>query len=83
MLPVAALDDVCVLADPLALAVRGGVRTTDSVAPTPAGCPVELVATAPPCTPWLDTQDTKLLAALPATDCATDGVIAAHGSFEE
>src|SRR6478609_742250 len=74
--------DVCVAAGPCLVAVRG-VRGADSVAPIPAGCPpvLKVVATAP-CPLWVCSQATKLLAALPETDCATDGVIAAHGSLD-
>ena len=83
MLPVAALLDDLRAADLLALAGARGVRTTDSVAPTPAGCPVRRAGRdGATCAPCVGSQATKLLAALPATDCATAGVIAAHGSLD-
>jgi hypothetical protein len=67
-----------------ALAAVRGARAADSVAPMPAGCPpvLNVVATAPWPPLWVCSHATKLLAALPETDCATDGVIAAHGSLE-
>src|SRR5689334_13680727 len=56
-----------------------GVPSALLWAPMPAGCAVAL-ATAD--WPRVASQDAKELAALPAIDCATVGVSAAHGSFE-
>src|ERR1700693_2075179 len=80
MLPVAL---GCAAAGCLAAAVRlpgsAGGAAAAGCAPTLEGCEATLETTAPWLL-WVGSQATNELAALPAIDCATCGVKAAHGS---